>query len=54
MNKIKDLVDNLYYERKKILIFLFILFTVLSYFLFNAQKTVAFEEDIEEVEVKPI
>ncbi len=50
MNKIKDLVDNLYYERKKILIFLFILFTVLSYFLFNAEKTVAFEEENEEVE----
>ena len=55
MNKIKDLVDNLYYERKKILIFLFILFTVLSYFLFNAEKTVAFEEeeeDVEKIEVK--
>lgn len=51
MNKIKDLVDNLYYERKKIIIFLFILFTVLSYFLFNAEKTIAYEEDIEEVEV---
>ena len=55
MNKIKDLFDNLYYERKKILIFLFILFTVLSYFLFNAEKTVAFEEeeeDVEKIEVK--
>ena len=55
MNKIKDLVDNLYYERKKILIFLFILFTVLSYFLFNAEKTVAFEEEeeyVEKIEVK--
>lgn len=51
MNKIKDLVDNLYYERKKIIIFLFILFTVLSYFLFNAEKTIAYEEDIEEVEI---
>lgn len=55
MNKIKDLFDNLYYERKRILIFLFILFTVLSYFLFNAEKTVAFEEeeeDVEKIEVK--
>lgn len=55
MNKIKDLFDNLYYERKRILIFLFILFTVLSYFLFNAEKTVAFEEeeeDVEKLEVK--
>ena len=55
MNKIKDLFDNLYYERKRILLFLFILFTVLSYFLFNAEKTVAFEEeeeDVEKIEVK--
>ena len=54
MNKIKDLFDNLYYERKRILIFLFILFTVLSYFLFNAEKTVAFEEEeeVEKIEVK--
>ena len=51
MNKIKDIFDTIYYERKKVLIFLVITLSVISYFFVNSNKKMVVEAS-DDIEIK--